>query len=89
MTETRWDRLARDLQAAGFAQATVSKFRDSERIEFRIDANRFVAIRDTTWHDNWTGWQAWVENRDAIATRNLRKTKKRSEVVAFVKAVAA
>lgn len=90
MAETRWDRLARDLNEAGVA-ATVDERRYpggiSKSITLQAEAT-LVIVHDTWWRKNpdvWTGWEVHVEGRaDSIVKRTWPRSKKRGETVAAV-----
>lgn len=90
MSSPRWDRLAASLHAAGHTvQVDQVPFAGgaSYRMTIRVEAG-LVEIRDAWWRTNdrvWIGWQGWLEGADALTVRELRPTKMRAAVVAFVR----
>lgn len=95
MTAERWDRLAASLADAGIT-ATVSPRPYPGGVSYSITLRRpdghLVEIHDRWWRKNpavWIGWQVHLEGRDSIVIRDWPVTKKRSEVVAAVKAALA
>lgn len=98
---TRWDRLAATLAAAGIDARIDSKpyielrrgrpaAGFSRSITLRHPDGGLVVIHDQWWNKNpdvWVGWEVYREDREGIVQgRPSRWTKKRSEVVAAVQA---
>lgn len=97
----RWDRLAATLADHGVA-VTVDARPYSEAIYGRVrhgtsygvtirrrETGERVCIRDRWWRKNpdvWIGWEVYAENAEGFLTRAWPLTKKRSEVVANVRA---
>lgn len=93
MAETRWDRLVRDLNAAGInAKLTERAYPGgvNRSITLRHPAGGVVHIYDQSWRKNldvWIGWVVYREGRDGIEISSSRASKKRSEVVTAVQHV--
>lgn len=100
--ETRWDRLERDLKAAGF-EVTVfaQRYQDNTRtgggvsrsITYRVPGKGTVEVGDQWWSKNldvWIGWEVSAVDPDGILlTGRPRASKKRSETVAAFQAALA
>lgn len=89
----RWQRLAETLTERGINHRVVERRYPggvSTSIHVALPANERVVVADSWWRDNWTGWQVWREDADALCTEYLRRSKRRGEVAdAVAKAVSA
>lgn len=85
-TKARWDRLAGTLAEAGITtevDATLWEGKVVCSITLRATGG-LITIRDTWWHDNWTGWQVAAEDSGSITVWESARTKKRGEVARHV-----
>jgi hypothetical protein len=96
----RWERLLGQLQEldieARLDERTFTGgtyYRPVEKTGYSITvrtADRgLIQIGDKMWNKNldvWVGYKAHLEGRDGIVKKDMRWTKKRSEVVAWVQA---
>lgn len=102
MAETRWDRLAADLKAAGFEITVDARAYQGDRpgkggitrsITLLVPGKGLVQISDAWWRKNpeiWIGWEVSASNADDIViTGRPKLSKKRSETVAAFKAALA
>ena len=88
--DSRWDRLAASLAAAGIqANVTDSRYAGgtSSRIAIRT-ATGTVMVSDGWYKDRlWTGWQVWfTDSATDFATDFGKRMKRKSDVVAAVQA---
>lgn len=95
-TEDRWDRLERDLKAAGIDCTLYRRgtFGCGPKNQITItEGDRRIVIDDRWWNknpDKWVGWEVWAEDREGIVLgRPCRWTKKRGEALANVQATLA
>lgn len=89
-TETRWDRLERDIRAAGIdctlyhSRGVYSPKHGYSEITV-TEGDRKIIIKDQWWSKNidvWCGWHLYAEDREGITLgRPTHAMKKRSEVV--------
>ena len=99
MAETRWDRLANDLAAAGYP-VTVHALPYSETVHGRVQhgVTRSIVLRhpnggtveigDAWWNKNpdvWIGWEVTRTGADDFVQGRPVRTKKRSEVVTAIR----
>src|SRR5215469_2505314 len=88
----RWERLAATLAHADIhtnVDTTNYPGGRSYSITLHYPGIGNICIHDAWWRKNadiWIGWQVWAEDREGITLKEWPRTKKRSEVVAAVRA---
>lgn len=91
----RWDRLASEIQAAGVPVVVSSAAYPgglTYYVSIRPECGGLIEVRDQWWRKNpdvWIGYQVHAEGPDSIVRTASPITKKRSEVVAAVRAAVA
>lgn len=95
----RWERIQQLLAAEGidirvdarpYQEAVYGRVRSGTSYSARLvlPDGRHVTVRDQWWRKNpdvWIGYLVSTETAEGIVTRDYPLTKKRSEVVAFVR----
>lgn len=90
--ESRWDRLAASLTAAGiearvcgkpYVEQVYGRVRRgvSHSITLHHPDGGLVQIRDVYRRGAWIGWEAWRDDSEGIVIRTWMATKKRGVVV--------
>jgi hypothetical protein len=83
----RWERLSASLALASIdATVTARQFPGGVSHSIAVRTNSaFVVVRDTWWHEMWTGWEVCMEDaKSGLSTVLGSRIKKRSQVVALV-----